>query len=99
MDADLFSWYWDMPIVTRLYFTGKHAGQRVPHPYIFRCLDFIARPHACSAPGSFLVTSLCALDVISAYQLYFNYRQIARGEVRKEQCYIAFARARSRAQP
>lgn len=47
----LLDWYWEMPAVTRLYFTG-----------------------------TFTATVLCAFDVVSPYSLYYNYRQIARGE-------------------
>lgn len=54
MDANvnLLDWYWDLPTITRIYFTG-----------------------------AFATTALCALDVVSPYMLYFNSRQIARGEV------------------
>ena len=51
-NAQLFDWYYDMPIVTRAYFTA-----------------------------STLLTVLCALDVFSVYQLYYNARSIAKGDV------------------
>lgn len=50
--VNLLDWYWEMPPVTRLYFTA-----------------------------AFATTLLCALDITSAFHLYFNYRQIMRGEV------------------
>jgi Derlin-2/3 len=50
-NVNLLDWYWDMPLITRLYFTASLG-----------------------------VTVLCALDVVSPYHLYFNARQIARGE-------------------
>ena len=41
---DMLGWYSDIPIVTRMYFTG-----------------------------AFVCTSLCAVDVLSPFYLYFNY--------------------------
>lgn len=50
---NLLDWYWDLPVITRMYFTG-----------------------------AFATTTLCALDIVSPYHLYFNYRQVfARGEL------------------
>jgi Derlin-2/3 len=52
MDPTLLDWYWDIPVITRLYFTASLA-----------------------------LTLMISLDVVSAYQIYFNMRQVLRGEV------------------
>lgn len=49
---NLLSWYWEMPPVTRMYFSA-----------------------------ALVCAVLCAVDVLSPYQLYYNYRQISRGQV------------------
>ena len=51
--VDVLDWYWSMPVVTRLYFTG------------------------CCA-----VTLLCALDLITPFDVYYNWHAVAqRGQV------------------
>ena len=51
--VDVLDWYWSMPVVTRLYFSG------------------------CCA-----VTLLCALDLITPFDVYYNWHAVAqRGQV------------------
>jgi hypothetical protein len=52
MQVNLLDWYWELPIITRIYFTG-----------------------------TFLLTALCSLDVLSPFQLYYSSSAIARGEL------------------
>ena len=52
MQVNLLDWYFELPIITRVYFTG-----------------------------TFLLTALCSLDVLSPFQLYYSWSAIARGEL------------------
>jgi len=50
--VDVMSWYMEIPVISRLYFTG-----------------------------AFLTTAACAVDIVSPFNLYFNWDLVFQGQV------------------